>query len=198
MGQNTQSSSSPEELHYKNLLSLFKYLISVLAILFGIIVWYLGNSISEIKENLNSELLSVREELKQAKADARNIVDIASFQKELFNESIKLYADGIARQKVEERLNSKTFTDLTKQLLLDEVDNKIDITVRESMVLFEKGLAELPALSYHFERAYNQSERASIVYIDSIANNGVLCTLPKKALVRKQYTYKITSVNCPI
>lgn len=149
--------SNVDELHYKSLINLFKYLISVLAILFGVITWYIGNSFNQMKENLNSELEELREQIQDAKDDAKMITELTS-------KNLELYADNIARKKINEELNTSKIQALIAKYVTDEAKGDIEIKIQQS---YNRVGELIPELIISHQLAYNRQDRPAIDRLNS-------------------------------
>jgi len=110
-----------------------------------------------MKENLNSELEYLRGDIEDAKKEASTIISLTSSQMEL-------YADKVARQRIDEKLKESYIKALISEYVTNDAKQEIERKIQKS---YNRTGEIIPVLVISYQKAYNSQNRPAMDRINS-------------------------------
>lgn len=211
------STPNHDEKHYQTLISIFKWMVGAIAVVVTAALWIVGSSLSSLKNDLKTDLDSVKSEIKEVKTQASDAVvatkqesnaqlellrrnstayldftkEITQMQISILREDAKNLALSTARAKVEEAFRANNVQYMIEDIARKELGDKLDKMVEEEI----NKTTEVFKYNTFFAKAYEQirwGDRTYIEILDSMSrdhHNETIRTMAKELLIEKGKDY---------
>jgi len=192
-----------EELHYKSLINLFKYLVAIVGIVITIItsvsVYYSYHSLNDLKSDVRSELEVMKDEIQSLKDYAETRIDKtqerANAQLGVIKDESRLLAINTTRNKVEESFNESNIQYLIEKTAEKKLSNKLGEIVEVQTSKIESTLRAIPQVSAAYDRArWGWRDREHLDTLYSYSKNHpdkIIRSLANDYLIIKGLDYRI-------
>jgi len=169
---------SQEKQHYESLIKMFKWLMGIVAIVFTAGAGILTYNISEIKENIKTELETSRTYIDTLKSDANRYLAKTKNQADLniglIEKEARIEALSAIKIKLANELQKPTVQNYIYSELRNNIDENLDILTRESYDESAREFKDLTRNTSDLIIAYQQAiwnNVDKVKYLDSIAYN---------------------------
>lgn len=206
--------SSEEKKHYKSLIALLKYSITItgafLTIIISVGIYFTFNSTKEMKDDIRSELNATRNNISSyLDQSQKEIKSLNDYTKTSLNETKVSVANTLgyvreeakntaiytSKEKVAEAFRENNIQDLINRTAEDAIKVKIDLMIKDQIHKSNEKLMEVLNIMPDFMLSvdnFRAGDRKSLIFLDSIKRNSkdtIQIRIADKIIQRKKIDY---------
>jgi hypothetical protein len=193
-------SQSQDEIEYRKLINLFKYLITASGIviggIIGVAMYYSYHDLKELKQELKDEIGEMKKDINSLKSYAQNTIDETQDrtykQLSILKDEAKLLALNSTRERVNEAFKDGNIQYLVEKTAKEELKDKLDKIVQSETERLELILDEIPTLTVAYDqiRCGNRSYLDTLYSIQKNSDHGILRDMAKALILQKGRDYE--------